>query len=343
MQAPTLYHYSSLKHPDEIRLLRFSPAGPTEERATDLRIEIFHARLGSKPTYNALSYTWGQPSNPVSIACNDGCILLITQNCASALCRLRKDDTGTPLWIDAICIDQENLAERSQQVSIMRDIYRFAQQVIIYLGEREADDAVAMQYLSNYNREEEQALARSKLRPGRAVGTFEVDLSSPIPRALQVLYRRPWFERVWVLQEANWAKDAKVLCGEYKVCWSTMKIACQAVIIQRKFGFKNAVEPPAILRIISGISMVHHVDSQGNLLQRLHETRCCKATDPRDKIFALLSTGYDAALSQSELVQQSLERRGGKLPGMLFTFQWPILSEHHHVENCVVLGFHEQH
>ncbi|MCJ1249475.1 hypothetical protein MMC30_006699 [Trapelia coarctata] len=312
-QVPKPYRYIPLTHPDEIRLIRFVGPGCTAGQAGgNAVIEIYSTRLDSSPVYRALSYTWGAASGTVPVTSDQhGNYIGVTPNCAAALHRLYEDDKETPMWIDAISIDQENLAERSHQVSIMREIYRAAQNVMIFLGEGDADSALAMQYIIDFNKGGRKGRVEFS-NSYQAANPPPADLSSEVPNALRNLFKRPWFERVWVIQEANWAKTAEVLCGEYKAAWMDMKYACQAIMLQRKFGIKNAFDPPPILGFILSVSMVHHFDTPGNLLQRLHETRSYKATDPRDKVFALLATGFayegKASIPQSRSAQQTIER-----------------------------------
>jgi hypothetical protein len=84
--------------------------------------------------YNALSYVWGSKIGTQPLLC-DGRIVMITPNCASALRHLRHKRNEVILWVDAMCINQEDPAERAQQVPLMGDIYRRAFEVIIWLGE----------------------------------------------------------------------------------------------------------------------------------------------------------------------------------------------------------------
>jgi hypothetical protein len=285
------FQYTPLTQPDSIRLLRFSKTIPPSISPI---IELFQICLCSTPVpiYKALSYTWGEASNLVAVQITAGSStkasqINVTPNCAAALQRLYENDPEVPIWIDAICIDQSNLEERAQQVSIMRDVYKLASQTIIFLGTQDKDSDIAMNYFSQFRDSKAVRLARLQ----------EVDLQSPVPGAIQRFFSRPWFERVWVLQEANWGRDAIVLLsgsGETQISWISIKTASQDPILQRRFGLDHSVKTPAILGFISSLTMVHHVDSPGNLLQRLHETRGLKATDSRDKVFALLSTGFEA-------------------------------------------------
>lgn len=78
-----------------------------------------------EPEFEALSYTWGSMEDPsaVLVGRTGSSTVQITRNLAVALPYLRNENEPRMLWIDAICVDQQNLEERSQQVQRMADIY----------------------------------------------------------------------------------------------------------------------------------------------------------------------------------------------------------------------------
>jgi hypothetical protein len=84
--------------------------------------------------YKALSYVWGAKTGTQPLLCDDK-VIFITPNCEKALRHLRHATKLITLWVDAVCINQNDLAERAQQVPIMAEIYRYAQEVVIWLGE----------------------------------------------------------------------------------------------------------------------------------------------------------------------------------------------------------------
>ncbi|KAI8225327.1 Heterokaryon incompatibility protein 6, OR allele [Colletotrichum sp. SAR 10_96] len=95
--------------------------------------------------YEALSYAWGSTDQSETITAN-GQILHVTKNLYSALEHLRQKENRI-LWIDAICIDQTNLQERGHQVGQMSDIYRQADQVLVWLGPSTYETKVLMESL----------------------------------------------------------------------------------------------------------------------------------------------------------------------------------------------------
>src|ERR1700753_4144230 len=102
----------------------------------DIRCEIFQAWLSGDQVampYEALSYTWGSPERSCEITIDDQ-TLAITENLDRALRYLRYISVDRILWVDLISINQENLEERNHQVAHMRDIYKHAERVLIWLG-----------------------------------------------------------------------------------------------------------------------------------------------------------------------------------------------------------------
>jgi hypothetical protein len=124
--------YSPLdKAKREIRLIKLCPDIDPEY---DVRCEMSAVSLDIRPVYKALSYTWGNPNDTVPITLN-GQRLAITRNLKKALQRLRNINTKTPVWIDALCINQLDPAERMHQVEMMRVIYENPNEVIVWLGD----------------------------------------------------------------------------------------------------------------------------------------------------------------------------------------------------------------
>lgn len=133
---PTIFQ--PLQSPRSIRLLIVYPG----KFGDTIQCALFPYELSKAIPYEALSYCWGASEPSVSIVCN-GQPFDVGPNLGAALQRLRHSNVGAnprtwlarAIWIDAICINQMDLGERSQQVSFMADIYTQARRVIIWLGE----------------------------------------------------------------------------------------------------------------------------------------------------------------------------------------------------------------
>lgn len=151
-------------------------------------------------------------------------ILRVTTNLKSALQHLRTPTKPRMIWIDALCINQEDDAERGHQVRQMDQIYRNCSRVCIWLGDVEEDSDLAME-LINSIAESHEAAMRDK--PQREI-TFD-DTFTPIAvlfyenekfarhfRALLSLIIRPWFSRLWIVQEVVLSTRRVVLCGNHQ-------------------------------------------------------------------------------------------------------------------------------
>lgn len=137
----SLYNDYPLQRLNSIRLVTLHSAAAD----TGMELGMITAALSTKPNYLALSYTWGNPMDGRHpsfqeyetaaryIKCS-GRHFQIHRNLYDALWQLGEKQEYTPLWIDAVCIDQENYEERSSQLSLMPSIYCEASSVIIWLG-----------------------------------------------------------------------------------------------------------------------------------------------------------------------------------------------------------------
>ena len=135
-----LYKHSPLNDPSYTRLLTLLPGS----HCTPLRCQIVEHQASSDTRYDALSYAWGDPVYSESIQVCESSnaervswYLPVTRNLFEALLRLRSDDAPRTLWIDALCINQDDLEEKGHQVARMGRVYREASQVIVWLGEDE--------------------------------------------------------------------------------------------------------------------------------------------------------------------------------------------------------------
>jgi hypothetical protein len=176
------YCYSQLSLPTGvIRLLRLLPS---ERDVESMQGELFEYRLrnSDKPShpYEALSYVWGDDEKPQSISIGN-LNLDITQNLYTALLHLRDHDCSRILWVDAICINQENDEEKEYQISLMTEIYSKALRVAVWLGEAAVDS--------------DRALELIRLAGEKSAGLSNIELSR---HAIRQLLKRPWFRRIWV-------------------------------------------------------------------------------------------------------------------------------------------------
>lgn len=116
--ASSIYEALS-KDRQEIRLVTILPAA---EPSALIECTLGSVCLQENPTYTALSYAWGDPTVTASVAVN-GVECQVTTNLEAALRHIRDDVDHIVLWVDAICINQNNMLERNHQVQLMRQIY----------------------------------------------------------------------------------------------------------------------------------------------------------------------------------------------------------------------------
>ena len=146
------YKYAALL-PDEIRIAELLPSPDSQSPICCL---IRPVALTTAPPYSALSYTWGDTTKrkyiTIQSADAEGIPLRqisITSNLDAALRRIRPATGYLTIWIDFLCIDQENLVERSQQAGIMRQIYQRATSVYVWLGEADESSVKAWKLMED--------------------------------------------------------------------------------------------------------------------------------------------------------------------------------------------------
>lgn len=195
----------------EIRLVTIHPASTGDPVTCSLEV----ARL-DECRFEALSYVWGDTAvtRPITVS---GQRFDVTENLSAALPNLRSEDHARTFWIDAICINQNVLEEQNSQVSLMRDVYKNASCVVVWLGAGTPEsDSVFAFFNSPGNAE-----ARKPLAPGMHE-TDESAVASAMDNLYHDLRHRPWFRRVWVIQEIAVARKILVRCGLYEITWEAL-------------------------------------------------------------------------------------------------------------------------
>lgn len=284
LQDGPSFQYTTLKQANSIRLLTILP-GTLED---NLKCYIYEADLDEDPEFEALSYCWGDCNNPIPVMINN-MILPIGPNLHSALVHLRLEDESRVIWADAICINQSDLAERSQQVSIMGKIYSSATKTVIWLGSLTEDLSGV---LSEWKMIVEHVMAQDESLASKKRSNFVPQKS--VMKALRIL-SHPWWSRVWVVQEFALSKSVVVHCGSDCISWEDLLIGVVAVmqndwVRASTMGFLNPHTYDMFLTFI----MIQDVIKQEvenpyhrltDLLAFLHGRH---ATDPRDHIYASL-------------------------------------------------------
>ncbi|KZM25414.1 hypothetical protein ST47_g3442 [Ascochyta rabiei] len=127
---------SYVYEPIDLANASFRLVRPYQDDTGPIRCELFHAQIHDAKDaieYEALSYTWGGTIKSCNIELN-GKNMPVTERLFHALQHLRYTHEDWIFWIDAICLDQQNISERGHQVQQMAPIYGFARQVVFWLG-----------------------------------------------------------------------------------------------------------------------------------------------------------------------------------------------------------------
>jgi hypothetical protein len=180
-----------------------------------------------KPPYKAISYFWAEVSGTATIELN-GALVDIPGSAAKVLRQFRLLSSSRILWIDALCINQEDLNERSQQVALMGQVYRSSQGTLAWLGDSDGATERTLRTLNRISNEFYNPIYGSD--PGISDDRKGTELSDEFDKVLEDddvqsaldFYRRPWFSRVWVIQEAVLAKTSTCYCGPHTILWNTV-------------------------------------------------------------------------------------------------------------------------
>lgn len=305
LSPETSYIYNSLTGSQDIRLLRIisSTTGLLEG-------ELIHASLSSSSTiYEAISYCWGDPTPVAKLWVTNTAFIRINASAASIFrARMAAGATGY-IWIDAICINQSDNPEKSRQVKLMRDIYTCASRVLVWLGDSTPDRGdMALEFLQTL---EETLLAMGKA--GKDVDMADVfsqpgfEYPSLKWEALAKLLNRPWFFRVWIIQEVVLTSHITFQCG------LTGPIDSEIVARLAINFFRNHMieylrndpgghgtgwnDPPEGCVTISRIWFLKQERTAGRCtkLEEVLILNCqAEATDARDKVFGLMGLAEDA-------------------------------------------------
>ncbi|KAI8954978.1 heterokaryon incompatibility protein-domain-containing protein [Xylaria longipes] len=280
---------------DEIRLLILEPGRGN----ASLECRLVRCRVSNDTWYEALSYAWGNTPSRHMMRCN-GEMMSITENLESALRHIRHPFARRVLWVDAICIDQEDDEERGHQVRLMSQIFSQAERVIVWLGEQTSDVKGAFSVRSSqgyFLGPEGIALTMPERKPRPSTLDFTMDnaavsLSDGDLLPLVRLLERPWFRRLWVLQEAALAKAVILHCGKKRVRWDEFSDTLNQ--LKRKGFVFDSFTPEAAM----GVEAVLEIEkirsgSQPSLLCVLLGTFSAECRELKDKVYGVLSLARD--------------------------------------------------
>lgn len=296
----------------------------------ECKISTYNLEFPDFPPYEALSYTWSDSRYDAlviggrRVAFTDeiqekysvrhplwceGKRLLIATNLRDALRRFRHSTDPRLLWVDAICINQEDHAERAAQVLLMPKIYHNAGQVLYWLGEEDEGTCDAVKLLKQLTDEGARVMynpahlpTRESLLDGSACQRLGLP---PFPSSawegLARFFERPVFRRVWIIQELAVAPIIVACCG------SIVDINLRDIIDAAVFINACNWIYPLDAQYGSGTNMTTFIvkafsikkdwalRKSGMKRDLIQKARTFEASDPRDKVFALLGLINDYA------------------------------------------------
>ncbi|KAK7961179.1 hypothetical protein PG988_012393, partial [Apiospora saccharicola] len=317
----------------------------------NIRLPLLGSNRGSH-LYEALSYVWGPSKTPRVVYIDDTC-LAVTENLYMALLRLRNHFLPRIIWADAICIDQSNVIERSNQVQMMVEIYANASRVIIWLEETTASghtcrdgadvgdsalEAICVAANASYSQPQKPVHPDEEVRtwredtllpsahydyrqpvsyyrpppqeaamPGREmeqrhkVVLPELCTNERIRQRILVLLQRLWFRRVWVLQEVAAARHVSIITRSKDIDGSAFCAGLEALnLVPEDPNLKSRIRSAAYLvrgaifrnRLLGSRTAQFSLGIRPlvELVDMYHDRN---ATDPRDKVYALLGMCSD--------------------------------------------------
>ncbi|KAK6827423.1 hypothetical protein PG987_010764 [Apiospora arundinis] len=255
------------------------------------------------PDFEALSYAWGPLILTASVVvCTDvdkstvplitfvtpkRSLLRVGSNLFEALQYLRLPDEARVMWIDALCINQNDLEERGQQVARMAHIYSRARKVVAWIGP-EYDDAIkALEGLTYIGNQVEWTTDKKAARSPDATEPNWWDPRTTLPfddtfwGLVTNLVERSWFWRLWVIQEIHMGNTRSYLkCGTQEIPWSMFQLGIRCLYTKYPCPISNS--NMARLETVSrpGTEFLGRLSRVGPLY---------RYSDPRDIIYGLLS------------------------------------------------------
>jgi hypothetical protein len=290
--------------PPFTRIITLAPGISTDA----LRCSLTTIDIEDAPRYEALSYVWGRGQAESPMWC-EGRPIFITANLDAALRHLRLPTQARRLWVDALCINQENVDERTRQVQYMRLIYKHATRVVVWLGLKSVGVEHALNLAQRLSQLQVAAIDEA-IDEATSEVVMKIILEDSPPTAMGYLsdfFDREYFVRSWCVQEVVASAWCIGKCEDLEMDFFDIISAAPYVIQYRgqifsgkPLEFWNSIS----LRRRRTTATATVEGSMGRLLAILAGARDFKATDPRDKVFALLGIsdeGLDPVLSLTQV------------------------------------------
>ena len=274
----------------QIRLLEIQQGVFSDEILCSLSTAV----LAEKPQYDALSYVWGEnhAKKPIIV---DGIPVRVTENLDAAIRHLRRLDKSMLIWIDALCINQENTPERNCQVAMMGDIYRGAQEVFAWLGNLDAETGKVLSMVEGFGSD-----VMLHWDPAFPAAISEDMVSASQFMGLCRLLSRPWWTRVWTVQEAILPERLTFVCGERRVGAASffgfsgnfarhMSSCCGEFFLSQDQSMLRGLRYQVDSLYTMQYFRAHKENTDISMQMSYYRTRSCK--DPKDKIYGFIGFG----------------------------------------------------
>lgn len=304
----------------QFRFLELQPGSPEDPLTGTLLHRTLSPENNEIPDFEALSYAWGDQSNPDSIYITDertGDQLVESQpaghlnvgpNLASALRALRKRNDKRLVWCDSICINQSDVKERSEQVQRMSDIYRYARRVVVWLGPEAPWTGLVMKTVRRVASETisvEMSPATHGLRHKIMFTTagenpiYLTKYGDPLPLspsqwlAVEKLLALDWHRRLWTYQGIMLANQETTIIqlGNEEMLWKRFKDAVTVICVFRPplpTAFLDPINHSINIEAFEGKAIPSRSGyGYYNWLVELGKTASYLCSDARDKVFSL--------------------------------------------------------
>jgi hypothetical protein len=299
-----LHEYSPIPKEGDLNF-RIFILYPAHELSAAIQGELHMSSLSCRDPRNyvwdqfeALSYAWGDATPTEIIKFPDKSHLPIAANLEYFLRYRRQREEPVVLWIDAICINQQDREERSRQVQVMGQIYLLSSHLCIWLGCPSDDSSLAMSVLREIS--SDSTFAKLSLSPEEFDG-------------IESLLSRAWWSRAWIIQEVALGgvgtkyNKMTLWCGSECVKWCHLVLACSRMHVntlnmRQSFpAVENALEIDALPSRWSDEVLGTGESYPDRLLRQLSKHRNCLASDRRDKVYAILGLWLDAVSRGSQI------------------------------------------
>ena len=269
----------------QIRVLKLCGATDGIIKCTLQTVEIGHDSR-SKISYRALSYTWGPEKPTHRVLINDQ-VFEVRQNLydflvmASERCMTTFSDE---LWIDQICINQDDVLEKNHQVSMMASIYEKAEEVVVWLGGLTAEQEAIMPYI------EFKMAAEYGRRPGAFI-TYQTEPKGPELSTVIEFFQNPYWTRMWIVQELTVSCDFTVYGPHFTL--SGYLLRCFAIWLDDHIPATEPIQlmSPHVMYLLTRAPGSGAKYLLSDLLKHLDKGLCFETKDRVYALRALLQNG----------------------------------------------------